>query len=87
MAQLRADQNQFAALQQQVCCRHVFEVIEGRQALELEAALAGLSPGQLASAPIRDGNLEYLIPQRLPIAALPARPPMLFALNGGPAMR
>jgi hypothetical protein len=87
LARVSADPAQFDSLRQSACCRHIFEVREGRLAPDVEAAVANLAPGAIATAPIRDGNLEYLIPKRLPLEALPARLPVLFELPGAPEPR
>jgi hypothetical protein len=79
-ARLRSEPASFAKLQQQHCCPEVWEIIEGRQLPALEQALARLSPGQIAPEPIEDVAVEYLIPQRLELGALPPARPTRFEL-------
>jgi hypothetical protein len=80
--QLHQDPDRFALLQQQICCPTVVEVITGRSLPALEDALAASKPGQIAARPIEDRNIEYLIPKRLELGALPPAVQARFELPG-----
>lgn len=58
---------------------------EGREIPALEAVLARLAPGQIAAEPVEDVDVEYLIPRRVELAALPRVPEPRFELPAGPA--
>ncbi|HYQ15282.1 MAG TPA: peptidylprolyl isomerase [Polyangiaceae bacterium] len=78
-ALLREHPARFSALQTEYCCPRPIRVVEGRDLPALEAALATLTPGQVGSEPIAD-PVEFLIPKRLELSALPERPKTRFAL-------
>jgi hypothetical protein len=77
---LRKDPPGFGALQAKYCCTRPTRVVEGRDLPALEAALPGLAVGQIAAEPIEDAAVEYLIPKRLALEVLPARPVVRFDL-------
>jgi hypothetical protein len=81
-AALREEPALFGELQQRFCCGGVVEVITGRENPALEAALAELQPGQLASQPILDLNVQYLLPKRLEPSALAPPKETSFDLAG-----
>jgi hypothetical protein len=79
---LQRDPTSFDALLQRFCCTDVLEVVAGRSLPALEAALDLLAPGQIAGQPIDDVAVEYLIPQRVGLDALPPAPKVRFELAG-----
>jgi hypothetical protein len=70
-AMLSRDPARFEALQKDWCCTEVREAIEGREPPALETVLAKLRLGQIAEEPVEDSPIQYLIPRRLELDALP----------------
>jgi hypothetical protein len=76
---LHGDASRFETWQEEHCCSSLEGVVEGRSIPELEEALARLRPGEFTRHAIA-GHLEYLIPRRLELSALPQRPAPRFEL-------
>jgi parvulin-like peptidyl-prolyl isomerase len=79
-AALRKDPGRFSKLQEEQQSMFIWPVIEGRSVPALEIALARLRPGQIADQPIDDIDIEYLIPKRLELSALPQQPEPAYDL-------
>lgn len=79
---LQRQPEEFAALQERWCCKEIWHVIEGRDVPALESALESLLPGQIATQPVEDVDVEFMIPKRLAISEWPGPPQVLFELPG-----
>jgi parvulin-like peptidyl-prolyl isomerase len=76
---LKQDPARFGNFQETSCCIDILEVIQGREQPSLEAALAQMLPGEIADQPV-ESAVEYTIPKRLELSALPKAPPIRFEL-------
>ena len=71
--------SRFGEFQAEYCCQEPDWIIEGRHPPALEAALARLEPGQIAGAPLEQGN-AYLIPRLVERQVLTAPAPSALDL-------
>lgn len=80
--ELHEDPSRFEELQRRWCCVGIWDIMEGRELPELEATLAALAPGQIASQPVPYGTMQYLIPKRVNLELLPQGVPTRYELPG-----
>jgi hypothetical protein len=70
-ASLQDDPRPFDSLRREHCCPEPTRVIEARESLALEQALAQLRPGQIAKQPLEYASVFYVVPRRIELAHLP----------------